>query len=262
MNWQKSIEYHHSFVKSLAAEHGDYQVLWTSLVGSQNYGLESENSDVDTFTIVLPTYFDFISNTNLISFETECLNGKCVVKDLRLMMNLLRETSPNSVEVVASHYKVVEPDYEMIALAFFNPDTLFYLTHANYHNMVNAIAGLAHQVHGRNMSEGKRYSHILRMADMYEQFMNNPRADQLLSFRFEGARDLARAAKFDLNSINDKYYKEESMRLADELKMHADMFVETNEMRSIQYTANYTIGRLQFELTKKYLELNGFKYKE
>lgn len=262
MDWQRSVMYHHSFVKNLACEHGDYQVLWTSLIGSQNYGLESEHSDVDTFTIVLPNYLDFISNTNLISFETECLDGKCVVKDLRLMMNLLRKTSPNSIEVVASHYKVVEPEYEDIALAFFNPDSLFHLIHANYRNMVNAIAGLAKQVHGRNMTEGKRFSHILRMREMYEQFMNNPRADQVLSFRFDGARDLARIAKFNEDTVEDAYYVEEGKKLYEELQAHADMFVETNEMRSIQYTANWTINRLQFELTKQYLKQNGFEYKE
>ena len=256
MDWQKSVEYHHAFVKSLADEHGDYQVLWTSLVGSQNYGLDGENSDVDTFSIVLPTYLNFISNTELISFETDCADGKCVVKDLRLMMNLLRKTSPNSIEVFASHYKVIEPEYKSVALAFFNPDTLFYLTHANYHNMVNAIAGLANQVHGRNMTEGKRFSHILRMDEMYKQFMNNEHADQLLSFRYEGARDLARIAKFGLGPAADEYYASTGKRIVDELKARANDFVETNEMRSIQYTANWTINRLQFELTKKYLELN------
>ena len=260
MDWQKKVEAHHEYVKAMAEEHNDYQVLWTSLVGSQNYGLENDESDCDTFTIVLPNYFDFISNTNLISFETEVSDGKCIVKDFRLMMNLLRKTSPNSVEVVASHFKVVEPEYETIALTFFNPDTLFYLIHANYRNMINAIAGLAHQVHSRNMTEGKRYPHILRMADMYEQFMNNPRADKILSFCYESGLDLARTAKWDTK--NDDYYHDEGLQIAEELKLHADMFVETNEIRSIQYTSNHTINRLQFELTKKYLELNGFEYKE
>lgn len=261
-DWMQAVEYHHSFVKSLADEHGDYQVIFTALIGSQNYGLESENSDVDTFSIVLPTYFDFISETNLISFETDALDGKCVVKDFRLMMNLLRKTSPNSVEVFASKYKAFEPEYKNIENAFFNEDMLFHLTHANYRNMVNAICGLAHQVHGRNMTEGKRYSHILRMAEMYEQFMNNPRADQILSFRFGGARDMARVAKFGQTSDYDEYYKSDGERICNELKEHADTFEETNEIRSTQYTANWTINRLQFELTKKYLELNGFIYVE
>ena len=254
MDWQKKVEYHHAYAKTIAAEHGDYQVLWTSLVGSQNYGLDSENSDVDTFTIVLPTYFDFITKTNLISFETDCLDGKCIVKDLRLMMNLLRKTSPNSIEVVASRYKVVEPEYETIALAFFNPDTLFYLIHANYYNMINAIAGLAHQVHGRNMSEGKRYSHTLRMYDMEHNFLNNQRADQILSFCDGETHVAARVAKFETDTEHDEYYAEESRRIATELKTFADMFVKTNQMNSIEYTSNYTIGRLQFELTKKMQE--------
>ena len=262
MDFQKQVEVHHSYVKSMADEHKDYQVIFTAAVGSQNYDLASENSDCDTFTIVLPNYMDFISNTNLISFETNMSDGKCVVKDFRLIMNLLRKTSPNSIEVFASHYKVVEPEYNDIALAFFNPDTLFYLIHSNYQHMLNAIAGMATQIHGRNMTEGKRFSHILRLYDMEHNFLNNPRANHILSFCNDENLERAREAKFDTNSEHDEYYKVHGEELTKHLKLAADNFTYTNTEHSIEYTAKHTINRLQFEITKKYLELNGFEYKE
>ena len=261
MDFQKQVEAHHSYVKSMADEHKDYQVIFTAAVGSQNYDLASENSDCDTFTIVLPNYMDFISNTNLISFETNMSDGKCVVKDFRLMMNLLRKTSPNSIEVFASHYKVIESEYNDIALTFFNPDTLFYLIHANYQHMLHAIAGMAKQVHGRNMTEGKRYSHILRISDMALNFLNNPRADQILSFCNDENLEMALNAKLDTNTEHDKYYLAHEEKLQEHLQLLADNFTYTNTERSIEYTSNHTINRLQFEVTKKYLELNGFEYR-
>lgn len=260
-DWMKAVEYHHSYVKAMADEHNDYQVIWTSLIGSQNYGLESEDSDCDTFSIVLPNYLDFISNTNLISFETEASDGKCVVKDFRLMMNLLRKTSPNSIEVLSSKFKVFEPAYKNIENAFFNSDTMFYLIRANYKHMLNAIAGMAYQLHGRNMSEGKRYSHALRLADMKDLYMNTDKSD-VLGFKFDGTHSMARMAKFKAETEEDStYYKEEAKKIADSLKSYSDNFEYTSMQRSIEYTAKHLINRLQFEVTRVYLEQNNFVYK-
>lgn len=261
-DWMTAVKLHHELVKSMADEHGDYQVIWTSLIGSQNYGLDDENSDCDTFSIVFPNYMDFISNTNLISFETEVGNGKCVVKDFRLMMNLLRKTSPNSVEVFNSKFKIFESAYEKISNVFFNPDTMFYLIHANYKHMLNAIAGMVYQLHGRNMSEGKRHSHALRLADMKDLYMDMDKVD-VLGFKFEGTRTMARMAKFKAETEEDStYYKEEWKKIADSLKTYCDNFEYTATQKSVEYTAKHLINRLQFEVTKIYLEQNNFIYKE
>lgn len=262
MDFMKAVEAHHSYVKALADEHRDYQVIWTAAIGSQNYGLADENSDCDTFSIVLPNYLDFISHTNLISFETNMSDGKCVVKDFRLMMNLLRKTSPNSVEVFVSKYKVFEPAYELIEKTFFNSDTLYYLSHANYQNMLKAIADMAFQIHGRNMTEGKRFAHALRLDDMQYWFLNQDNITHLLDFRYGGAQDMARIAKFKEETEEETtYYKTESTQIAEKLKSIADNFQSTPKENAIEYTANHLINRLQFEVTKVYLEQNNFTYR-
>lgn len=262
-DWMKAVEHHHSYVKAMADEHNDYQVIWTSLIGSQNYNLENENSDCDTFSIVFPNYFDFISNTNLISFETEIGDGKCVVKDFRLMMNLLRKTSPNSIEVFSSKYKVFEPEYKEIEKQFFSdPETMFYLIHANYKHMLNAIAGMCYQLHGRNMSDGKCYSHALHLDDMRQLFTKTREGD-ILSFRHKTINDLARIAKFyPATEQENIFYREETMKIADALKAYSDKFEYTDKGKRVEYLANYLINRLQFEVTKIYLEQNNFSYKE
>ena len=259
MDFLERVRAHHIYVKSLASEHNDYQVLFTAAIGSQNYGLATEESDCDTFTIVLPNYMDFISKTNLISFETEVSDGKCVVKDLRLMMNLLRKTSPNSIEVFASHYKVFEPEYQELELRFFNPDTLYYLIHANCKHMLNAALGMAKQVHGRNMSEGKRYSHVLRMYNMVLQFLHNPYANQILSFYHQNDLEEAKRAK---NDNTDTDYSIKEKKVEDALAAIVDSSENTPITQSVEYTAGCTINRLQFEFTRIYLENNKFKYME
>lgn len=257
-------ERHHYMAKEiLKKRYPDSIVIWTAAIGSMNYGLASENSDCDTFSIVLPNYFDFISNTNLISFETEVGDGKCVVKDFRLMMNLLRKTSPNSIEVFSSKYKVFEPQYKEIEKQFFSDsETIFYLIHANYKHMLNAIAGMCYQLHGRNMSEGKRYSHALRLDDMRQLFTKTREGD-ILSFRHKAINELARIAKFQPATEQENiFYREETMKIADALKAYSDKFEYTDAEKRVEYLANNLINRLQFEVTKTYLEQNNFSYKE
>lgn len=263
MDFLQKVAYHHALVKNIGEEHNDFQVIFTAAVGSQNYGLDSPTSDCDTFTIILPRYIDFISNANLISFEKEVDDGKIIVKDLRLMMNLLRKTSPNSIEVFASKYMIFEPEYEILQKTFFNPDMLYYLIHANHKHMLNAIAGMIHQLHGRNMTEGKRFSHALRLNDLYAQFLDNERTN-ILGFRFKGARDLAYAAKTNEHPSEEEvaYYQEQIERIAAFLKEEANRFETSTEQKSLEYIANHTINRLQFEITKIYLAQNNFIYKE
>jgi predicted nucleotidyltransferase len=261
-DWFKSVEYHHSYVKSIADEHGDYTVLWTSLIGSQNYGLEGADSDCDTISVVLPSYLDFISNVPSISFEQEVADGKVIVKDFRLIMNLLRKTSPNSVEPFASHYQVFEPEYADLEDAFFQDETLFYLTHANYRNMINAIMGCAYGLHGRNMSFGKKLAHVIRLINMEKQFLSDTPTD-ILGFYWEVDRTYARIIKFESEEeTSDEFHQKLYERLLDVLKEEVSMFEPTQEQRSIEYTAKCTINRLQFEVTKIYLKNNNFEYKE
>jgi len=260
-DWMEAVERHHAMAKEMATEHDNYVVLWTALVGSQNYGLESDLSDCDTFTIILPNYFDFISNAPLISFEREVEDGKVMVKDFRLMMNLLRKTSPNSIEVFSSKYKIFEPDYYEIELSFFNPDTMYYLIHANHRHMVNAVAGMAKQLHGRNMTHGKRLSHALRLEDTVYQYLNTDKGD-VLSFHDLSKWALARGCKYSLTPEDDDYAIEQLEQVNAKLQQLADEFQTSPEQQNVEYTANRTIGNLQLEATKIYLKNNGFEYKE
>jgi hypothetical protein len=57
------------------------------------------------------------------------------------------------------------------------------MIHCNYEHMLYAMAGMAHQLTKRNMPAGKRFSHALRLDDMYYHFMNSPNAMAVLDMR-------------------------------------------------------------------------------
>ena len=157
------LETHHEKVKSLG-----HKPIMTVLVGSQNNGLATENSDYDTFTFVLPNLMDIATLKDPVSTTREDEYGHINIKDIRLGLNLLKKASPNSVECFASKYYITEPEFLEIVELIRRPMFL----RCNTHHMMMAIGGMAHQLTKRNMPPGKRFSHLLRMYCMIENYFD------------------------------------------------------------------------------------------
>jgi predicted nucleotidyltransferase len=181
-----------------------YIVVFTSLVGSQNYDLDDVKSDIDTFSFILPSLEDLalVKEPYASCFEAKD-GGHCEVKDIRLALNLLKKTSPNSVEYFASKYKVFNPVYEPLLREYFDDNTkLWNMLHCNYSHMLYAMAGMAHQLTKRNMPSGKRYAHAIRLQDMHYHFMNSCNACAVIELRAGGDVELCMRIKRDTNPEN------------------------------------------------------------
>ena len=77
---KQSIYQHYQFVKTY---YPDKAILAVCLVGSQNYGIDDENSDVDSVTIVIPNTKDYMFGRGRINKEYVLPNGEhTVVKDV------------------------------------------------------------------------------------------------------------------------------------------------------------------------------------
>ena len=191
----------------------DYDAIMTVLVGSQNYGLDTETSDFDTFTFVLPSLRDISVLRDPISTTREDDLGHINIKDIRLAMNLLKKTSPNSVECFASRNRIVEAKYaDLLSPLFRSP----YSLRCDTNHMMMAIGGMAHQLSKRNMNPGKRLSHILRMHCMVHRYFD-VNAD-ILSMT-EEERELALKAKRDPeNQKWEKLIEEYSAIVNDEVR--------------------------------------------
>lgn len=242
----------HNWLAANKEKYGIDYVVMSMLVGSQNYHLDSNESDVDVYSLIFPKYENFIKDTNLINFEHEFEDGsKIVAKDARLIFNLLRKPSPNSIECFTSHYKVYNPLFEKVLEFYLDDDyTLYYLTHANYTNMVNAIAGCAHGVHGRNMTIGKQYSHILRLHDMLVRYLDRKyRPCEYLELDLDNLH-LALATKFNLLPVTEQ----SCQNLSDTLFTFAKNFTPTVAEKTREVIANKLIDDFQVELTEIYLE--------
>ena len=112
-NIEKALQEHKQVV--LDAGFAEDQILGIFLYGSQNYGLATENSDVDTKAILIPTLEDLCSKKAGFVKEYKLDNNeKVVVMDLIHYFDNLKKQNINYVETLFTDYKWVNPNHEWI----------------------------------------------------------------------------------------------------------------------------------------------------
>lgn len=88
-----------------------YEPLVVNLYGSQNYEMETENSDLDFKAIVLPSIDDVIYNRKPVSISIAFNSGLIDIKDIRLMWDNYKKQNPNFVETLFTPYCWTNPKY-------------------------------------------------------------------------------------------------------------------------------------------------------
>ena len=88
--------------------------FFTALQGSQNYGLSDEYSDVDTKTLIIPTFKELIFNKNRISTALEVTPTieHADVKDMLEMFYCFRKQNINFLEILFTPYVDVNPMFQ------------------------------------------------------------------------------------------------------------------------------------------------------
>ena len=111
--WMNEVKIHHE----LAADHNAYEraVMFTCLYGSQNYGLATETSDVDTKSYVFPSIRDVVFHRPLLSKELTAPDGSHVeMKDYRDMFANIRKQSMNFLETLFTPYVIVDENWQKL----------------------------------------------------------------------------------------------------------------------------------------------------
>lgn len=139
-----------------------YTPLVVNLYGSQNYEMETENSDFDFKAIVLPSIDDVIYNRKPVSTSIEFNGGLIDIKDIRLMWDNYKKQNPNFIETLFTLYFYINPRYandwfDMRALA---QD----IAHADPAKAVKAMYGMALE---KQHALCKPYPSKLELIDKY-----------------------------------------------------------------------------------------------
>ena len=232
-----------------------YLVIMTSLVGSQNYDLDSETSDIDTYSFIMPPLHKIALGEEMESGLFELDDGHCNYKDIRIALHLFRKTSPNSVEYFTSKYKIYNPAFEPILKEYLEDnEKTWEMVHCNYSHMLYAMAGMAQQLTKRNMPPGKAFAHALRLKNMYYNFLNSLNAGAVLDLPPHSDRDLAMIVKYDKDEDNFESYKLGCQNIAKWLQEQREKFIMTEDQVRTEQTGLALIDSLQWKLFKKYLQ--------
>lgn len=162
------------------------RIVGIFLQGSQNYGLDTENSDIDTKLIVTPTFNDLAFNLKPVSTTHIRENNEHIdFKDIRLMLQTFRKHNINFIEILFTPYYILNPKYEyfweqLIAeremIAHSNPLAAFKAMRGvaleKYHALSHPYPSKADilKIYGY---DPKQLHHLVRIDRFMEAFMDN-----------------------------------------------------------------------------------------
>lgn len=172
---------HYDFAETL---YKPEQIVGVFCQGSTNYGLDTENSDVDTKCIVVPTFKDIALVRKPVS-TTHVLpnNEHCDGKDVRLYMETFRKQNLNFLEILFTPYFSVNSLYfeQWVRLVQNRED----IAHMNPYRAVKSMKGVAlekfHAMEHRYPTkvdiidkyghDGKQTSHLIRVDDYLTRYI-------------------------------------------------------------------------------------------
>lgn len=238
------------------------------LQGSQNYGLETPHSDVDTKLIVTPTFKQIAFNKQPVSSTHVRANDEHIdFKDLRLYIDTFRKQNINFVEILFTQYFILNPTYtdEFMRLIKARED----IAHYNPWRAIKAMKGMAlekhHAMEHRYPAkqdiiqqygyDGKQLSHMIRIynfmsryinGDSYEFCLDAKDKEYLIALKEQGYYSLEEAREVADKTINAVVLMADSY-----CDTHADAFDAKTEqlLQDVQY--NIMERSVKMELFKK-----------
>lgn len=214
----------------------DYTRMFTALSGSQNYGLDTENSDVDTKSIFIPNFSTLLFTKKLLSKTWILDNNEHIeAKDVREMGIQLLKQGLNFVEILFTPYVDINPKYK-----WFYSDLIQLnekIAHYDRQKAITAMAGMINQNCYNAFDIGKKEVNFKKLATAYrvmeqmDKYMKDYSYEDVLNMRdhrntflsiksgnmtYNDAYDLAKdMSKKSLNIIanysnTDNYHRDES----------------------------------------------------
>lgn len=171
--------------------------FFTALQGSQNYHLNDEFSDVDTKTLLLPSFCSLCFGDNGKRSSTTLLlpNGEHAdVKDYRDMFLMFRKQNVNFVEILFSEYADVTPYYQWYydSLVAHKEEIARYNPYQTIRAMVGHIKEKAAKFANSTVTtapdvakwgyDPKQLHHMIRLKDFLERYVSNEAYASILAY--------------------------------------------------------------------------------
>lgn len=234
------------------------RIVGIFLQGSQNYGLATPQSDVDTKLIVTPTFKDIAMNRKPVSTTHIRANEEHIdFKDIRLYIQTFRKQNLNFLEILYTDFAIVNPIYEKQwnrlvesreAITHFNPyrsvQSMKGIALEKYHAMEHEYPSKV-EVLKKYGYDPKQLHHLVRVEDYLGRYINGESYESCLN---------PGPMKQELIEIKmGKYSLADARSIADKAKVHVE------EMAEIAYSiypnkedpeVNELLDDVQYEIMK------------
>lgn len=221
------------YKESLESFSGD-RIIGIFCQGSQNYNLDTENSDIDTKLIITPTLKDIAMNNNPISTTHIRANNEHLdTKDVRLYIQTFRKQNPNFLEILFTPYSIISPFYIHFWLELVHKREE--ICRMNPARAARALRGVAVQKYcalkhpypskleilAKYGYDSKQLHHLVRMEDFIKRYIDGETYEQCLQpsnpqflidikqncFNLAEAEAMAASTLNRVNSMVDEFCK-------------------------------------------------------
>lgn len=173
------------------------KVIGIFLQGSQNYGLDYEDSDIDTKLIVCPSFRDVAMNRQPVSTTHFRANDEHTdFKDIRLYMQTFRKQNLNFLEILFTKYSFINDDYydewkrlvdAREEIAHMNPvravKSMQGVAKEKYHAMCHEYPKRMHMIEKFGY-DPKQLHHLLRVQEYLKRYTSGESYEECLTPRF------------------------------------------------------------------------------
>lgn len=156
----KTLKEHEEHVK---AYYPTATILGTFLYGSQNYQVDTPESDVDTITILIPSFEDLVFG-EYVSKELVMPAGThehCVVKDIREIVKQWKKQSLNFLEILFTDYYILNPTFQKEWDEILKERE--FIARIDLSKAIKAIYGQAKHTYLQDKTDKKKQANALRM---------------------------------------------------------------------------------------------------
>lgn len=237
------------------------RIVGIFLQGSQNYGLETPKSDVDTKLIVTPTFDEVVLNKKPISTtHVRANNEHTDLKDIRLMLATFRKQNLNFIEILFTPYAWVNPLFESEwgrltaareQIAHYSPygavKTMKGIAMEKYHAMEHEYPSKL-EVLAEYGYDPKQVSHLVRVQNFISSYLAGYPYEECL---YPKDKDFIMDIKLG------RYSLDEARKIADKyLKLvvtEADEFCSTHSKTDVDTNVDSLLNEVQYNIVKKAL---------
>lgn len=245
-----------------AKEHFDEDhIVGIFYQGSGNYGLDYEQSDVDTKLITTPTLDELVFNKKPVSTTYVRANEEHIdFKDLRLYIETFRKQNLNFLEILFTPYKWVNPKYEDAwnVLVEHREE----IAHLNEYLAVKAMQGVAKEkyhalehpypnkleVLAKYGYDGKQLHHLVRIENYLERYLAGETYEQCLIPSIEIQEYLIQLKKNVLSLTEAREVADYTIHHVDEIAHEA---FERFDKNNINQDTNNLLNQVQYSIIEK-----------